>query len=163
MAPSYFAAVKEAMRGEHRLPSPSNRIRRPANLGAYERVFATRGLTPAGVTFPSSSGVIAMKRIMYVERKGDSLDGPGRICWVELSRSKRSYRYRGRELLRCVGYKYNCIDVETRERYWVSGPKRNGLDKLYGGMVEIDDDARVEYWMTIRNRPDCVLRTTYRG
>ena len=28
-----------------------------------------------------------MKRIMYIECKGDGLDGSGRIGWVELSRT----------------------------------------------------------------------------
>jgi hypothetical protein len=106
---------------------------------------------------------IAVKRIMYVERKAGSVDGPGRIAWVEFSKSKRSYYYRGRLLLRSSGFKSNCVDAETGEDYWVSGPKRNGQDKLYGGLVEIDEDARVEYWTTVRHKPDCVHLKTYRG
>lgn len=102
-----------------------------------------------------------MKRIMYVEYKGDGLDGHGRIGWVELSKSKRSYRYQGKLLQKCVGYKYNCVDEETGEHYWVSGAKRDGRDKLYGGLVEIDDDARVEYWTAIRQQPDCVSLTSF--
>ena len=54
-----------------------------------------------------------MKRIMYVEYKGGELDGPGRIAWVELSRSRRAYHYRGRLLHKVAGYKYNCVDAET--------------------------------------------------
>jgi hypothetical protein len=108
-------------------------------------------------------GAFAVKRIMYVEWKAASVDGPGRIAWVELSKSKRSYRYRGRLLLRCGGYKFNCVDAETGERYWVSGPKRNGQDKLYGGRVEIDEDAREAYWTTVRRKPECVHLRTYRG
>ena len=104
-----------------------------------------------------------MKRIMYIEPKGGGLDGPGRIGWVEFSRSKRSYRYADRLLLRCAGYKYNCVDAETGEKYWVSGPKRDGTDKLYGGVVEIDDDARVKYWISVRGKPECAHLNTYRG
>ncbi len=66
------------------------------------------------VTYTQESG--KMKRIMYIENKSEGLDGPGRIGWVEFSKSGRSF-------------------------------------KLYGGVVEIDDDAREEYWTTIRNLP----------
>ncbi len=104
-----------------------------------------------------------MKRIMYIENKSSGLDGPGRIGWVTFSKTKRSYQYAGRLLLRCAGYKYNCVDAETGEKFWVSGPKRNGADKLYGGVVEIDEDARVEYWNQVRGKPDQVHQTSYRG
>ena len=104
-----------------------------------------------------------MRLIMYIECKSEGLAGPGRIGWVELSKSKRSYHYGGKTLKKCVGYKYNCIDVETRENYWVSGPKRDGSDRLYGGVVEIDDDVRVEYWTTIRKKPGCSHMTSYRA
>ena len=40
--------------------------------------------------------------------------------------------------------------METGEEYWISGPKKDGTDKLYGGFVEIDEDAHVEYWTTVR-------------
>jgi hypothetical protein len=101
-----------------------------------------------------------MKRIMYVESKARGTDSPGRIGWVTFSKSKRSYHYDGRLLLRCAGYKYNCVDAETGEQYWVSGPKRRGGDKLYGGTVQIDDDARVEYWTKIREQPENVNRSS---
>ncbi len=101
---------------------------------------------------------------MYVENKGGDLDGEGRVGWVELSRSRRSYHYAGRELLKVKsGYKYNCVDVETGEHFWVSGPRKDGADKLYGGVVEIDDDARVEYWTNVRQRPDLAREREYRA
>ena len=40
--------------------------------------------------------------------------------------------------------------------YWISGPKKRGADKLYGGVVEIDEDARVEYWTKFRCMPELV-------
>lgn len=77
-----------------------------------------------------------MKRIMYIERK-DGLEGPGRIGWVEFSKSVRSFYYGGKRFEKTKsGYKYNCIEVETGDRYWISGPKKNGMDRLYGGVVE---------------------------
>lgn len=101
---------------------------------------------------------------MYVENKGGALDGAGRIGWVELSRSRRSFHYGGRELLKIKsGYKYNCVDVETGERFWVSGPHKDGADKLYGGIVHIDEDARVEYWTHVREKPELVRETQYRA
>lgn len=100
---------------------------------------------------------------MYIEYKGGDLDGPGRIGWVELTRSRRAYRYQGKLLEKVVGYKYNCIDAETGERYWVSGPKRNGEDKLYGGLVHIDEDAREEYWLKIRRLPQFLTKRSYRS
>lgn len=59
-----------------------------------------------------------MKRIMYIECKAGSLQGPGRIGWVEFSRSGRSVYYAGKRLEKTKsGYKYNCVDVETGESY----------------------------------------------
>ncbi len=107
---------------------------------------------------------MGVRRIMYVESKGDGLDGEGRIGWVELSRSRRSFHYAGRELRKIKsGYKYNCVDAETGERFWVSGPRKDGADKLYGGVVHIDEDARVEYWRQIRACPDLVDQREYRA
>lgn len=105
-----------------------------------------------------------MRRIMYVENKAGGLDGEARIGWVELSRSGRTFLYRGRRLAKTKsGYKYNCFDEETGDNYWVSGPHKNGADKLYGGVVAIDEDARVEYWLRIRQRPSLVHLRHYRA
>lgn len=104
-----------------------------------------------------------MKRIMYVENKSDSPGGRGRIGWVEFSKSRRSFRYAGRLLLRCAGYKYNCIDSESGEHFWISGPKQDGGDTLYGGVVEIDEDAREEYWKSVRKRPERAQERSFRN
>ena len=104
-----------------------------------------------------------MKRIMYVEYKGGELEGPARIGWVELTRSRRGYRYRGKLLLKTNGFKHNCVDAETGEEYWVSGPKRDGADKLYGGVVQIDEDAREAYWRNVRRLPQYVDQRSYRS
>lgn len=95
-----------------------------------------------------------MKRIMYIEDKSGALSSMSRIGWVEISRSARSYTYAGKRFLKTKsGYKYNCIEEGTGARYWISGPKRRGGDTLYGGVVDIDDDVRVEYWTEIRGQP----------
>src|SRR5215813_4712265 len=95
-------------------------------------------------------------RIMYVEYKGDGLIGPGWITRVTFSKSGRSVYFRGKRLqsLNGAGFKANYCDVETGEQYWVSGCKQNGEDRLYGGLVEIDDDVREEYWVQIRRQPE---------
>jgi hypothetical protein len=50
----------------------------------------------------------------------------------------------------------NYFDVETGEEYWISGPHRDGQDRLYGeGVpVEIDEDVRAEYWTEVRGLPE---------
>ncbi len=105
-----------------------------------------------------------MRRIMYVENKCGGLDGDGRIGWVEVSRSGCSFLYAGRRLAKTKsGYKYNCIDEDNGDRYWVSGPRKDGADRLYGGLVQIDEDARVDYWTKIRKSPSRAHLTEYRA
>ena len=103
-------------------------------------------------------------RIMYVEFKGHDVAGPGWITRVTFSKSHSSVYFRGKRLqtLDGAGRKSNYWDVETGEEYWVSGPKRNGEDRLYGGVVDIDDDVREEYWTDIRRLPDRKHETRYR-
>ena len=95
-------------------------------------------------------------RIMYIEYKGDNLEGPARIGRVTFSKSGKSLYYRGHTLLTLAGggYKANYVDVETGEYYGVSGCKKDGEDRLYSGIVEIDDDVREEYWTEIRKMPE---------
>ena len=89
---------------------------------------------------------------MYIECKGGSLTGPGRIGRVTLSKSGKTVYYRGKALQRFKGFKANYFDVETLEEYWISGPRRDGRDQLYATNVpvEIDEDVREEYWREIR-------------
>ncbi|HEV8003044.1 MAG TPA: hypothetical protein VGP63_24370 [Planctomycetaceae bacterium] len=98
-------------------------------------------------------------RIMYIEYKGDDLTGSARIGRVTFSQTGRTLYYSGKQFRKVRGgYKWNCYDVETEERYWISGCRHDGVDRLYGEStpVEIDDDVREEYWTTIRKRPEKV-------
>jgi hypothetical protein len=104
-----------------------------------------------------------MKKLMYIEDKSAGLEGPGRIGWVEITRTGRSYKYKGKLYKRCAGYKYNCIEEETGNEFWISGPKKNGQDRLYGGIVKIDADANEEYWIKVRGKEDMVRTKTYRS
>jgi hypothetical protein len=96
-------------------------------------------------------------RIMYIERKAGSVTGEARIGRVSFSKTMRSMYYGGKGFLKVKdGFKHNCIDVETGEEYWISGCKKDGNDTLYGGNapILIDEDAKEEYWMLIRKKPE---------
>lgn len=102
-------------------------------------------------------------QVMYIECKGDGLAGAARIRRVTFSKTGRTLRYQEKEFRRVCGYKANYIDVETGERFWISGCKRKGDDTLYPGIIEVDENIREEYWLQIRNRPDCVHLTSFRS
>ena len=103
-------------------------------------------------------------RIMYIEFKGGNLNGPARIGRVSFSATGKTLRYAGKSFQSLKGgYKANYFDVETEEEYWIAGCKKAGGDTLYPGIVEIDEDVREEYWLQIRNRPDCAEQTSTRS
>ena len=104
-------------------------------------------------------------RIMYIEPKGrDSHtdDAPARIGRVTFSKSGKTLRYRGRTLVRRQGFCANYVDEETGDQYWVSGCKKRGGDRLFPGIIEIDGDVREEYWLSIRETPECKEQTVIR-
>jgi hypothetical protein len=94
-------------------------------------------------------------KIMYIEPGGGLARDGGRIGRVTFSKTQRTLRYGGRSFqsLDGSGYKTNYFDVETGERYWISGPRRDGNDALYPMDVVIDEDVREEYWCAIRGLP----------
>ncbi len=101
-------------------------------------------------------------RIMYIENKSSEnatdpgLVGVARIGRVTFSKTGRTIYYKGRAFrsLHGMGFKANFRDVESGEHYWISGPKKNGEDGLYGPRpTPIDPDVREEYWTTIRKQP----------
>ena len=52
--------------------------------------------------------------------------------------------------------------METGDEFWISGPRRDGKDRLYPQStqpVEIDDDVRQEYWLKVRGLPAAAKRT----
>lgn len=102
-------------------------------------------------------------RIMYLEDKSEGLSGPARIGRVSFSKTGGTLHYGGREFqsLRGKGIKGNYIDVETGDEVWISGPKKDGCDSLDGGVVEIDEDIREEYWLRIRGLPECRDQASY--
>ena len=93
---------------------------------------------------------------MYIEYKGDGIAGPARIGRVTFSKTGSSLWYGGKrfETLDGAGFKANYFDVETGGHYWISGCHKDGADALYPTTVEIDEDAREEYWTEIRRKPE---------
>ena len=92
---------------------------------------------------------------MYIEDKSDGLNGSARIGRVTMSKSGRSLNYGGRtfQSLGGQGFKANYFDVESGDHFWISGPRKDGKDRLYEGSakpVEIDADVSDEYWRDIR-------------
>ena len=94
-------------------------------------------------------------RIMYIENKSASLNGPATIGRVTFSKTGKSIGYGGRtfQSLKGSGYKANYFDIETGERFWISGPRKDGEDRLYpesSRPIEIDPDVAEEYWRDLR-------------
>jgi hypothetical protein len=118
-------------------------------------------------------------RIMYIEWKGGGfehdkfgntgisenagLHGSARIGRVTFSRTGATLHYRGKSFqsLKGSGFKANYFDIESGEQYWISGPRKDGTDRLYKSdwPVEIDGDVREEYWAEIRKKPEWKART----
>lgn len=86
---------------------------------------------------------------MYIESKADGLEGDARIGRVYYSKSGKTFYYRGLTFRsqKGRGFKSNFFEVESGDPYWISGPRRDRKDRLYGGSggIEIDDDVRDEY------------------
>jgi hypothetical protein len=100
-------------------------------------------------------------RIMYIQAGW----GPGRIGRVRLSKTGRTLYYGDLELasLDGGGYKATHIVFESGEKYWISGPRKDGQDTLYPGVVEVDEDVRTEYWRDVRGEPARIAEVTYRS
>ena len=98
---------------------------------------------------------------MYIELKAEGLNGPARIGRVTFSKTGLSIYYGSKKFSRIQGFKANYKDAETHEEHWISGPRRDGKDRLYVSNipVEIDDEMREEYWTEIRKKPELKNRS----
>ena len=98
---------------------------------------------------------LARSRIMYIEDKSTDLNGPARIGRVYFSKTGRTLYYKGRKFrsLKGSGFKANYFEVGTGAEFWISGPRKDRNDRLYGGHsgVEIDADVRDEYLEYVRD------------
>ena len=91
---------------------------------------------------------IERSRIMYFESKADGLMGPAVIGRVYSSKSGKTLYYKGLRFqsLKGEGWKAN-YEVESGDHYWISGPRKDENNRLYGGNkdVSIDRDVLDEY------------------
>ncbi|MGA0604045.1 hypothetical protein ACO2Q3_25295 [Caulobacter sp. KR2-114] len=92
---------------------------------------------------------------MYIEDKSGGLVGPCRIGRVTFSKTGATLRYGGRSFqsLKGHGFKANYIDIDSGRIFWISGPRRDGVDGLYGRITQpqdVDADVAEEYWRQIR-------------
>jgi hypothetical protein len=97
---------------------------------------------------------LARSRIMYIEAKPEGLEGPAVIGRVYFSKSGKTLYYKNLRLrsLKGSGLKANYFETTTGEHYWISGPRKDRNDRLYGGCrgVTIDADVLAEYSALIR-------------
>lgn len=91
-----------------------------------------------------------MKReLMYVENKDGDIDGASaRVGWVTLSKTGRTVYYRGRSLQQADVPTGNHQDVDSGDKYWVSGVKKKRGSTVHyvePDDIQVDDDALKEY------------------
>ncbi|WP_282605119.1 1-deoxy-D-xylulose-5-phosphate synthase [Pelagibius sp. Alg239-R121] len=104
---------------------------------------------------PPKEFKVSRSRIMYIENKSEGLEGPARKGRVYFSKSGKSLYYCGLmfQSLSGAGIKANYFEVESGEHYWISGPRKDQNDRLYGGNkgVVVDSDVLDEYDALIRS------------
>ena len=92
---------------------------------------------------------LSRSKIMYIENKAQGLEGPAVIGRVYFSKSGKTLYYKGLKFqsLKGAGFKANYFETESGDHYWISGPRKDQNDRLYGGKsgVQIDEDVRDEY------------------
>lgn len=97
-------------------------------------------------------------RVMYMESKSGHANGQARIGRVSFSKTGGTLRYGDLEFisLKGRGSKANYLETGSGDEYWISGPRKDGQDRLYVSAVpvDIDDDVREKYWCTIRDLPE---------
>ena len=96
---------------------------------------------------------LSRSKIMYIEDKSDGLDGDARIGRVYFSKSGKTLYYRDNKFqsLKGGGFKANYFEVNSGDHYWISGPRKDESNRLYGGNsgVVIDEDIKNEYLQLI--------------
>ena len=94
--------------------------------------------------FPADYSTLR-SRIMYIENKTLGLNGPARIGRVFFSKTGKTIYYGGKRFrsLKGSGFKANYFDVTSGDHYWITGVKRRGGNRLYGGDLGVEVDADV--------------------
>jgi hypothetical protein len=104
------------------------------------------------------------RRLMYIEPKGRP-DGTGhprvrRVTQVKLGQmiydaDKAFVPQRNR------GSGANYTDTQSGEPYWIAPCRKDGRDSLVPIDVQIDEEAREEYWQNVRGLPESAQEATY--
>jgi len=83
--------------------------------------------------------------LKYIELKtGFNDNGPAWIGRVSQSKSGQSIYFNGKCFKKSAGcISGNHLDVETGDEYWISGIKKNGMDRHWAGSGKITIDAAV--------------------
>jgi hypothetical protein len=88
-------------------------------------------------------------RVMYIESKSGGLEGSARIGRVYFSKTGKTLYYRDQRFrsLKGSGFKSNYYETGSGDAYWISGPRKDRNDRLYGGSrgVQVDADVKDEY------------------
>lgn len=99
---------------------------------------------------------LSRSKIMYIEDKSSGLEGDARIGRVFFSKSGKTLYYRGLKFqsLKGSGFKANYFETDSGNHYWISGPRKDQNDRLYGGNqgVQIDSDVYEEYMQYLSNK-----------
>jgi hypothetical protein len=133
---------------------PRKKIPQEVIDAAYEAASFKPSSLPVSAR---SLGQKGPSRIMYIENKSRGLaGGDARIGRVSFSKTGSTIYYNDLAFKAFRGSKANYYELETGEEYWISGPKRDGEDRLYGERVPvlIDEEIREEYWTEIRKLPE---------
>lgn len=70
---------------------------------------------------------LARSKIIYIEDKSEGLEGDARIGRVYLSKSGKTYYYRGLRFqsLKGLGFKANYFETESGDHYCISEPRKD--------------------------------------
>lgn len=83
---------------------------------------------------------------MYIESRAEGLEGPALIGRVYVLKSGKTLYSTGLKFqnLKGAGFKANCFETESGDHYWISGPRKDQTDRLYGNNSgeHIDEDVR---------------------
>jgi hypothetical protein len=82
--------------------------------------------------------------LKYLELKSGYADnGPAWIAKVGVSKSGRTVYFNGKALKRGQGVSANHFDLETGEKWWISGVKKDGFDRHWAGSGKVSIEAGV--------------------
>jgi len=82
--------------------------------------------------------------LKYIELKtGHADNGPAWVARVRASKSGRTIYFNGKALKRAHLPSANHYDMANREAYWVSGIKKDGLDRHWAGSGRVAIEAGV--------------------